>query len=440
VFLTASSNGKAVPRVLADLAAQAGIRFNGDRPWDIQVHDPAMFRRVLAQGSLGLGESYMDGLWDAAQLDETFNRLLRADLDRRVWRVVPLRLLGHVLRERLFNLQSVRRAFEVGKRHYDIGNSLFEAMLDPTMSYSCGFWQDARTLEQAQIAKLDLICRKLELEPWQRVLDIGCGWGGLAAYAARNYRVEVVGVTVSHEQQVLAQQRCAGLPVRIELADYRDLEGRYDRVVSVGMFEHVGPKNYRRYFETVARVMNDQGLFLLHTIGSMTPSTTSDPWTDKYIFPSGRIPGAKELLGALDKHFIVEDWHNFGPDYDRTLMAWWANLDAAWSALCGDRYDERFYRMWKYYLHSCAGYFRSRHGQLWQIVLAKRARQQTYRSIRCRSCHGSRADQRSDRPRLVRDVRGSERPRANAVGAKVVYLAPERRAGIDAEDAPSSPP
>jgi cyclopropane-fatty-acyl-phospholipid synthase len=314
-------------------------------------------------------------------------------------------------------------------------------MLDPTMSYSCGFWQDARALEQAQLAKLDLICRKLELEPWQRLLDIGCGWGGLAAHAARHYGVEVVGVTVSREQQVLAQQRCAGLPVRIELADYRNLKGCYDRVVSVGMFEHVGPKNYRRYFDTVARLMNEEGLFLLHTIGSMTPSTANDPWTEKYIFPNGRIPGAKDLIGALDERFIVEDWHNFGPDYDRTLMAWWANFDAAWPALRDHGYDERFYRMWKYYLHGCAGYFRSRRGQLWQIVLAKRARRGTYRSIRCWSCRGSAADGRSDPPRLTREIRRSERPGANAVGPKVVYLVPARRSGVDAEnDAPSSQP
>ncbi len=369
------------PAVLRALSDRIGVHFNGDAPWDIQVHDEALYHRILSRGSLGFGEAYMEGLWDTAALDQLFFRLLQADIEALLGGSWRLRLLGELLRQHLFNLQSPRRAFQVGEQHYDIGNDVFEAMLDPTMSYSCGYWRDAQTLEQAQRDKLDLICRKLELKPGERLLDIGCGWGGLAHLAATEYGVEVVGVTVSKEQQALARERCASLPVTIELMDYRDVQGRFDKVVSVGMFEHVGPKNYRAYFDTVDRVMEDDGLFLLHTIGVYKPSQTSDAWMDKYIFPNSKLPSASQIAEVLAGRFVIEDWHNFGQDYDRTLMAWWERFDAAWPQL-RQKYGERFYRMWKYYLLCCAGFFRSRHGLLWQLVLGKLERTQTYRSIR----------------------------------------------------------
>lgn len=323
----------------------------------------------------------MDQAWESERLDETFNKLLRADLNTKARSLVRLRFLGAILRSFLFNRQSRQRAFQVGEHHYDIGNDVYTAMLDPTMSYSCGYWQDATNLEQAQLAKLRLICDKLELKPGERLLDIGCGWGGLARFAARNYGVEVTGITISKEQQGFAQKHCAGLPVTIELIDYRDLSGRFDKVVSVGMFEHVGPKNYPAYFAAVERVLAADGLFLLHTIGGYRTVHISDAWIDKYIFPNGKIPSAQQITRPLEPSFIIEDWHNFGQDYDRTLMAWWQNFDAAWPRLA-DQYDERFYRMFKYYLNSCAGYFRSRQGQLWQLVLSKRGRSEVYRSIR----------------------------------------------------------
>jgi cyclopropane-fatty-acyl-phospholipid synthase len=369
------------PAVLRDLVAEAGIHFNGDAPWDIQVFDERVYRRVLTQGSLGFGEAYMDGLWDCHSLDQLFHRLLTVDTDEKIRGWARLRLLGDVLRHRLLNLQSNRRAFQVGERHYDIGNDVFEAMLDPSMSYSCGYWQNAADLTQAQRNKLDMICRKLELQPGERLLEIGCGWGGLARFAAEHYGVEVVGITVSKEQQKLARERCAGLPVSIELIDYRDLMGNFDKVVSVGMFEHVGPKNYDAYFDTVRRVLKPDGLFLLHTIGIYVTAPKTDAWIDKYIFPNGKLPSAKEVASVLEGRFLIEDWHNFGQDYDRTLMAWWDNFDAAWPRLAS-KYDERFYRMWKYYLMCCAGFFRSRQGQLWQLVLSKRERTPVYRSVR----------------------------------------------------------
>ncbi|MCU7807078.1 MAG: cyclopropane fatty acyl phospholipid synthase [Candidatus Thiodiazotropha sp. (ex Semelilucina semeliformis)] len=369
------------PKALVELMAPADVRFDGDRPWDIQVHDDELYQRVFTSGSLGLGEAYMDGLWDTAQMDVLFYRFMRAGTDERLAGWFKLRLLGEMLRRYLFNQQSVSRAFQVGKQHYDIGNDIFEAMLDSSMSYSCGYWEHAENLEQAQQHKLELICRKLQLKPGEKLLEIGCGWGGLMQHAAENYGVEVVGLTVSKEQQKLAQARCEGLPVKVDLMDYREATGHYDKVVSVGMFEHVGQKNYRVFFETVNRLLSDDGLFLLHTIGSRRTTKALDPWIEKYIFPNGKLPSAREITQALEGCFLIEDWHNFGQDYDRTLMAWWQNFDRAWPKL-ESRYGRRFYRMWKYYLHTCAGFFRSRQGHLWQLVLTKRSHPGTYRSIR----------------------------------------------------------
>lgn len=369
------------PAVLAELVAPADVRFNGARPWDIRVHDPDLYRQILSRGSLGLGEAYVAGAWDSEQLDETFNRLLRADIDVRLSALTRLRSALWLLQNRLFNRQSRRRAFHVGKRHYDLGNALFEEMLDPTMSYSCGYWREAQTLEQAQQAKLRLSCDKLKLQPGQRLLDIGCGWGGLARFAAEHYGVEVVGITVSKEQARLARERCAGLPVTIRLQDYREIEGRFDRIVSVGMFEHVGPKNYPPFFATADRALEPDGLFLLHTIGSSFSNAITDRWIEKYIFPNGHLPGVSQLTDTFAQRFRLLDWHNFGPDYDPTLMAWWRNFKAAWPHLQAD-YDQRFFRLWSYFLLMSAGFFRSGRGQLWQLVLTKRGFHDVYRSIR----------------------------------------------------------
>ncbi len=369
------------PSVLRELLEPCDVRFNGGRAWDIQVHDEALYHRILTGGSLGFGESYLDGQWDSPRLDELFTRLMRADVDEQVAGWFKLRLWWEVLRHYLMNPQSSRRAFQVAEHHYDIGNDLFEAMLDDSMSYSCGYWEHAGDLAQAQRHKLELICRKLQLRPGERLLEIGCGWGGLMQHAAQHYGVEAVGITVSKAQRKLAQERCRGLPVRVELMDYRELNGEFDKAVSVGMFEHVGVKNYRRYFETLSRLLKDDGLFLLHTIGNHKRAKRLDPWIEKYIFPNGWLPSAGEIGDAFEGLFLVEDWHNFGPDYDRTLMAWWENFDRAWPRL-EPRYGRRFYRMWKYYLHSCAGFFRSRQGQLWQLVLSKRSYPGTYRSVR----------------------------------------------------------
>lgn len=364
-------------RVLSDLLAQAGIQLDGPSPWDMQIHSPDLPGRLLAQGSLGLGESYMDGEWDAEHLDEFFAHLLRARLGERVQ---PARIMMHTLGAHLFNRQTRRRAWQVGERHYDLGNDFYAAMLDARMTYTCGYWQDAGDLTAAQDAKLDLICRKLMLEPGMRLLDIGCGWGSLMGFAAERYGVECVGVTVSREQAEWARQRYAGLPVEFRLQDYRELDESFDRVASVGMFEHVGRKNFATFMQVAQRCLHPDGLLLLHTIGKNTRRGATDPWIDRYIFPNGDLPSVSQIGNALDNLFVVEDLHNFGVDYDRTLMAWHANVEAAWPRFA-DRLGERFRRMWRYYLLSCAGAFRARDIQLWQWVLSPRGVEGGYRRV-----------------------------------------------------------
>jgi cyclopropane-fatty-acyl-phospholipid synthase len=373
-------------QVIEQLLAVAGVKINGDNPWDIQVHDERFYERVLRYTSLGLGESYMDGWWDCASLDQLFFRILRAELEKHVRRdpyfIYSLVQAGcRYFLTSLVNFQSRARAYEVGERHYDIGNDLFQAMLDPWMNYSCGYWRESDNLADAQIAKLKLACDKLQLKPGMRVLDIGCGWGSFAKYAAENYGVSVLGVTVSQRQAEFARQRCAHLPIEIRLQDYRLVTEKVDRICSIGMFEHVGYKNYREYMQVAHRCLSNDGLFLLHTIGSSLSVKTGDKWLNKYIFPNGMLPSIKQIGKAIEGLFVMEDWHNFSADYDKTAMAWQQNFNASWESL-KKYYDERFYRMWNYYLLVCAGAFRARDMQLWQVVLSKQGVVGGYQSIR----------------------------------------------------------
>ena len=356
-------------RHLLDEALQkADVQINGDRPWDMRLHRPAALDEILARGSIGLGESYMRGDWDVPALDQFFFRILRADLTRviRPWRNA-LRLL----RSYLVNLQSRRRAFQVGERHYDLGNDFYGAMLDSRMVYSCGYWRDAKDLEQAQTAKLDLICRKLGLQPGMRLLDIGCGWGSLVSFAAQNYGVACVGVTVSQQQQAYIQQHYADLPIEVHLQDYRGLTQKFDRIASVGMFEHVGHRNHRTFMQVAKRCLQPDGLLLLHTIGKNQRHSATDAWIERYIFPNGELPSAGQIGDAADRLLVCEDLHNFGSDYDKTLMAWHRNFEQHWERFA-EQYGQQFYRMWRYYLLSCAGAFRARHIQLWQWMFSDR--------------------------------------------------------------------
>lgn len=363
---------------IESLLARCNVRIGGTRPWDIRVHDPRFFDRVLSQGSLGLGESYMEGWWDCDALDELFARCLKAGLEDKI--EPSLNLLLAAVESRLRNRQTKSEAMGRGKRHYEIGNDLYQAMLDKRMVYTCAYWKDARNLDDAQEAKLDLVCRKIGLERGMRVLDIGCGWGSFARFAAERYGAEVVGVTVAENQVALARERCAGLPVEIRLQDYRDVGEEFDRIVSLGMFEHVGYKNYRVYMETAHRCLKAGGLFLLHTIGGNRSVRDTDPFIERHVFPGSMIPSVAQIGAAAENLFVMEDWHNLSLDYDKTLCSWNANFERHWPRL-KDKYGEAFRRMWRYYLLTCAGSFRARKVNVWQIALSK-DRFEQYQSIR----------------------------------------------------------
>ena len=365
-----------------EIFALGDIRLNGDRPWDMQVNDTRVYRRLLAESSLGMGESYMDGWWDCGQLDEFLNRLLAAGLQHHVWR--DWRTALAILKARWLNLQTPRRSHVVMEQHFDLGNEVYTSMLGKTMQYTCGYWADARDLDAAQEAKLELICRKLGLEPGMRVVELGGGFGGLAHFIAERYGCSVDSYNISQEQVDYARQWCKHLPVTIHKKDYRDATGTFDRVVSVGLMEHVGLKNYAGFMQLSRRLLGNGGLFLLHTIGNNISVRQGDAWPDKYIFRHGMLPSIRQITAAAEKQFVVEDIHNFGADYDSTLLAWDRNFTAAWNELKtrSSQYTERFHRMWRYYLLSFAGAFRARHLQLWQFVLSPHGVPGGYRSPR----------------------------------------------------------
>ncbi len=349
------------------LLAAADVEIDGSRPWDIKVHNRQLFTRVMAQGSLGLGEAYMDGWWDCDALDQFFDRVVGADLGAKL-KITP-DLAWLVVKSKLQNRQNSRYVWEVADVHYNLDVDIFEATFDKRLTGSCGYWAEAKDLDAAQDAKLDLICRKAGLEKGQRVWDIGCGWGAFMGYAAQTYGVECVGVTVSREQVAYASKRYAGLPVEFQLKDYRDFDGRADHVVSMGMFEHVGSKNYRAYFECARRALTGDGLFVLHTIWGNERRNNIEPWLDKYIFPNGVLPTIGQVGEAVEGLFVVEDVENFGAYYDLTLMAWNEKFQSNRPRMA-ERYGERFCRMWEYYLLCCAGGFRSRKISVGQFVLS----------------------------------------------------------------------
>lgn len=372
--------------IVTRLAGESGIEIDGPQPWDIAVHNDAFFDAVLRRGSLGLGESYMAGHWDCDDLESTLARLAGSSAERRILRDprLAISLFAFYLKQVIPNRGSRSRAFEVGRQHYDIGNELYRRMLDRRMIYSCGYWRDAQTLDEAQEAKLDLICRKLELKEGMRILDIGCGWGGFLRFAAERYGVSGIGITVSGQQAEYAAESTREFPVEIRQCDYRDLNssvnGRFDRILSIGMFEHVGYKNFPVYMRVVHDLLEQDGVTLIHTIGCNEPIRSRDRWIARYIFPNSKLPAIAQIEPAARPFFLLEDLHNFGPDYTTTLRAWLSNFNAAWPQL-REHYDERFRRMWTYFLCASAAVFRTRKTQLWQLVFSK-YRTAMYRSVR----------------------------------------------------------
>jgi cyclopropane-fatty-acyl-phospholipid synthase len=370
---------EAIKHLVSEKFSSAGIDLSHNNRSGMRVKDPRFYEKVFKLGSLGLGESYMEGWWEADHVDEFIYDILKANLES--FNKFSFQQIWHISKYLLFNRQSKSRALEVGKKHYDVGNDLFIKMLDKRMTYSCAYWKNASNLDQAQEAKLELICQKLYLKPGMRILDIGCGWGSFAKYAAEKHQAQVVGITISQQQLELAKTLCKGLPITLRFQDYRDVNEQFDRIVSIGQIEHVGDKNYRTYMQMASRCLQNDGVFLLHTIGSNKTTKSPDPWFEKYIFPNGLVPSAEQLTKAANGLFIFEDWHNFGAHYDKTLMAWHHNFVQHWDSL-KIHYDERFYRMWTYYLLSCAAAFRSRDLQLWQIVFVKKGVPGGYVSIR----------------------------------------------------------
>ena len=355
-----------------------GKGINGKNDYDPQVHNEKLYSRILSDGSLGLGESYMDGWWDCKALDQFFFKLLSSKLDHKI--ITP-KMVMNVIKARIINLQDFSRSTKVVKEHYDLGNDFYSNMLDKRMQYTCAYWKNAKNLNQAQEDKLDLICKKLKLKKGETVLELGCGWGELAKFMAEKYGCRVTAYNISKEQLKYARKNCKNLSIDFIEKDYRLASGKFDKVVSIGLYEHVGYKNYKSFMKLVNNCLKDKGLFLLHTIGKDISVKTTDPWIFKYIFPNSMLPSVKQLSAAAEGSFVLEDWHNFGADYDKTLIAWHSNFEKNWSNF-EKVYGKRFYRMWCYYLLSCAGLFRARRAQLWQIVLSKNGVPGGYDSVR----------------------------------------------------------
>ena len=365
---------------LAQLLASADIHLNGSRPWDIQIKHPQTLQRLLSQGGSALGESYMDGWWECQAIDLMVERAMRAGLQEKL--ATP-RAWWESFKGGMRPRDGVDQSRIVGRMHYAVGNQVFQAMLDPYMAHSCAYWvEGAQTLEEAQIAKLEMVCRKLQLRPGMRVLDMGCGWGSFMRYAAEHYGVTVLGLSNVPHQIELGKTLARHLPVQFELSDYAqfntDGKSKFDRIVSIGTFEQLGQAHVAAFFETAKRCLKDDGWMLLQTQGKSNRQRLLDAWNDKYIYPQGYLPRLDEVTQASEAHFVVEDVHNIGADHDRTLLHWHQRFEMAWPQLRLS-HDERFYRMWRFHLLSSAASFRTRHHQMWQLVLSPKGLHKVYR-------------------------------------------------------------
>jgi len=365
---------------------------DGLNQWDPQVRDDDFFGMVAGDGMLGLGNAYVKGYWECEDLFEFFCRAIRGGLLEFMADSPVMKAL--MTAYRTTNRQSQTQAKKNVVAHYDRGNDLFEAFLGKTMAYTCAVWdnpldlEEGETLDEAQERKLDRICQKLHLESGMRVLDIGCGWGPFMRYVAGHFEVEVVGITLSAEQIAYIEKRNGGfkhsgsLPIKAVLADFRTFDaGKFDRVLSIGMFEHVGRKNHEEYFKAVDRCLESDGLSLIHCFGKSDPRVPLiDPWTEKHIFPGMELPTVVDITTAMEGAFNLLDLEEMGQHYPKTLLAWSANFDCNWEQI--SHYGEEFRRMWRYYLLSCAAVFHVRKVLLWQVVFARKEDGQLYEPVR----------------------------------------------------------
>ena len=330
-------------------------------------------------GLFGLGEAYVDGKFESQDLEGLLLAFAESPHAKRAsWTGAMWRLF---LEGALKNTQVGARAFEVARHHYDLGNDLFRVMLDPSMSYTSGLFEgETTTLAAAQEAKLRRLCQKLRLAPGMRVLDIGCGWGNFALFAASHYGVEVTGLTVSEEQLRYIEGVKGQLPIDILLCDYNKFNpGKpFDRIVSIEMIEAVGKKNLNGYFASVSRSLKPGGRFALQAICGDTFNRYSQPalnqfilWLMKNIFPNGYIPNLEELIRPARGEFVLESLSELPGSYERTLRAWNDNFNAGFSDLAA-KYSPRFKRMWNFYLLGCAAMFVSRLVQVHHLVFIKR--------------------------------------------------------------------
>ncbi|MBI1415837.1 MAG: methyltransferase domain-containing protein [Limimaricola sp.] len=347
-------------------------------PITVEVHDPAILRRICLNPDMGVGEGYMNGdlTIDGDDLEGFIALAVKNSATTGpTWMQMPT-VLGRKALRRFHQFNPAPRAQRNVAHHYDLSGELYSLFLDTDRQYSCAYFKTPEdSLEQAQAQKKAHIAGKLMLEPGMRVLDIGCGWGGMALTLARDFGAKVVGVTLSREQHGVATQRAkeAGLEGQVEfrLQDYRQVTETFDRIVSVGMFEHVGVPHYHEYFRHVRRLLTPEGVALIHTIGRTAPPSATSPWIDKYIFPGGYIPSMSEVLKVLEKEDLmpcdIEVWRLH---YAETLKHWRNRFDANIDKVRA-LYDDRFCRMWRYYLIASEMTFRHDHQVVFQFQLAR---------------------------------------------------------------------
>lgn len=351
------------------------VRFVYDKmnsEYDILVKDKNMFNRFISNGEVGFSEGYMNNEFDMNVKSVIYEllkkkKLLENSIKSKSFQYVILNLIGQVYSYLPNNtLTSSKKNIS---HHYDIGNDLYEKMLGETMQYTCAYFNKPNmTLNEAEYAKMNLIIKKLDIQDGMTILDIGCGFGSFGYYIVKQFNVKVVGCSLSEKQVEYANNNYKHPNLKILLEDYRNMKGKFDRVYSVGMFEHVGRNNYNTYFNKCYELLKNDGIMLLHTIATNTRVWHNNHFIGKYIFPGCELPHQSNLDGKFIEKWHLEDWQNFGLSYEKTLLAWRQNI-GNWEGL--DKYDEKFRRMWDLYIFGAAGSFHNRHICLWQVVYTK---------------------------------------------------------------------